>query len=179
MSCISGQNADRYKSLLRYKPSSYLKQWTGETAKLSYHVHLHAQRQKKDLPWLLEGAAMLAVGRERTSALHSLDLGDAVLGVWLILGRTRPTAGVSEAGRCRQWGPFQGLESRIPFLKCYQILSYHQVESGMLVQNLKYLSGFCWCLYNTSWRHTDASAQRPVVYCSMYRMNCDVCVWCY
>lgn len=117
ISCLAylARNVDLYKSLLRYKPSSYLKQWTDETAKLSYRVYLYAQGQERDLLWLLEGAAMLVVG---SSSSEEVEKGH-LLCILLILVMLcwvcgwywegpRPRARVSEAG---QWGPFQGLES--------------------------------------------------------------------
>lgn len=120
MFCISrlaylARNVDLYRSLLRYKPNSYLKQWTDETAKLSYHVYLYVEGQERDLLWLLEGAAVLVVGSSSSEEVEKGHLLCILLILvmlcwvcgWYWKGPS-PRAGVSEAG---QWGPFQGLES--------------------------------------------------------------------
>lgn len=177
--------------------------WWNSKSCISYHVYLYAQGQKRDLPWLLEGAAMLAVG---SSSSEEAEKGQGhLLCILLILvmlcwmcdwywegqgqGQEWARLGIVGSGDLsRGWNPalcwyswFLGkTEPCRVFLKCYQILSYHQVESGMLVQN-KVLIWLLLCLYNTFWRHADAFAQWLVVYCGMCRMSCDVCVfiWCY
>lgn len=97
-----------HRGMFRHKPSSYLKQWTNGTAKLCFHVYLSLQgkgdhpsfwREKKCWAWI-DPAMTRRVGCiERTFVLLSLELpGDAVLAMWLVLGRTRTRLGTQAAG---------------------------------------------------------------------------------